>query len=64
MLGQGTELLIASDRTPLKKDLQQPPELQESRSRVIESIGEPDRIRTCDLLIKSQLLYQLSYGPA
>ena len=26
--------------------------------------GEPDRIRTCDLLIKSQLLYQLSYGPA
>ncbi len=26
-------------------------------------IGEPDRVRTCDLLIKSQLLYQLSYGP-
>lgn len=26
--------------------------------------GEPDRIRTCDPLIKSQLLYQLSYGPA
>ena len=26
-------------------------------------IGEPDRIRTCDPLIKSQLLYQLSYGP-
>ena len=26
--------------------------------------GGPDRIRTCDLLIKSQLLYQLSYGPA
>ena len=25
--------------------------------------GGPDRIRTCDLLIKSQLLYQLSYGP-
>ena len=25
--------------------------------------GEPDRIRTCDPLIKSQLLYQLSYGP-
>ena len=23
--------------------------------------GEPDRIRTCDPLIKSQLLYQLSY---
>ena len=29
----------------------------------IEEIGEPDRIRTCDPLIKSQLLYQLSYGP-
>lgn len=25
--------------------------------------GEPDRIRTCDPLIKSQLLYLLSYGP-
>jgi hypothetical protein len=25
--------------------------------------GEPDRIRTCDPLIKSQLLYQLSYRP-
>ena len=25
--------------------------------------GEPDRDRTCDPLIKSQLLYQLSYGP-
>ena len=28
-----------------------------------EFSGEPDRIRTCDPLIKSQLLYQLSYGP-
>tara|TARA_B100000123_G_scaffold256306_1_gene219340 strand:+ start:170 stop:457 length:288 start_codon:yes stop_codon:yes gene_type:complete len=27
-------------------------------------IGEPDRIRTCGQLIKSQLLYQLSYGPS
>ena len=26
-------------------------------------VGEPDRIRTCDPLIKSQLLYHLSYGP-
>ena len=25
--------------------------------------GERDRIRTCDPLIKSQLLYQLSYAP-
>ena len=28
-----------------------------------EYSGEPNRIRTCDPLIKSQLLYQLSYGP-
>lgn len=27
-------------------------------------IGTPNRVRTCDLLIKSQLLYQLSYGRA
>ena len=33
------------------------------RSDVSENSGEPDRIRTCDPLIKSQLLYQLSYGP-
>ena len=32
--------------------------------QVLEINGEPDRVRTCDLLIKSQLLYQLSYGPA
>ncbi len=25
--------------------------------------GEPNRGRTCDNLIKSQVLYQLSYGP-
>ena len=25
--------------------------------------GERDRIRTCDPLIKSQLLYRLSYAP-
>ncbi len=30
---------------------------------VIFKSGEPDRIRTCDPLIKSQMLYQLSYGP-
>ncbi len=29
----------------------------------MEEIGEPGRIRTSDQLIKSQLLYQLSYGP-
>lgn len=33
------------------------------RMRDIETIGEPRWIRTIDLLIKSQLLYQLSYGP-
>jgi hypothetical protein len=29
-------------------------------SQLIEKYGEPCRIRTCDPLIKSQLLYQLS----
>ena len=29
----------------------------------IDSNNEPDRDRTCDPLIKSQLLYQLSYRP-
>ena len=29
----------------------------------MEESGERDRIRTCDPLIKSQLLYQLSYAP-
>lgn len=28
---------------------------------MIEKLGEPTGIRTLDLLIKSQLLYQLSY---
>ncbi len=32
--------------------------------RRVDFIGEPGRIRTSDPLIKSQLLYQLSYGPA
>ena len=31
---------------------------------IIKKNGTPNRIRTCDLLIKSQLLYQLSYGRA
>jgi hypothetical protein len=30
---------------------------------VIEKIGGRSRTRTCDPLIKSQLLYQLSYAP-
>ncbi len=30
---------------------------------VIANSGEPSRARTCDPLIKSQLLYQLSYRP-
>ncbi len=29
-----------------------------------DKYGEPDRVRTCDNLIKSQVLYQLSYGPS
>jgi hypothetical protein len=33
------------------------------RPQVIDSNGEPSRARTCDPLIKSQLLYQLSYRP-
>jgi hypothetical protein len=32
-------------------------------SEIQRFCGEPDRIRTCDPLIKSQLLYQLSYRP-
>ena len=32
-------------------------------AEVFEIPGEPGRIRTCDPLIKSQLLYRLSYGP-
>ena len=39
------------------------PEKQICQPRFLEILGEPDRDRTCDLLIKSQLLYQLSYGP-
>ena len=31
-------------------------------TQVFDKGGEPDRIRTCDPLIKSQLLYRLSYG--
>jgi hypothetical protein len=30
--------------------------------QVFESLGEPGRNRTCDPLIKSQLLYRLSYS--
>lgn len=30
---------------------------------VIEINGEPSRTRTCDPLVKSQLLYRLSYRP-
>ena len=29
----------------------------------LQNSGEPSRARTCDPLIKSQLLYQLSYRP-
>ena len=33
------------------------------RKGIALSAGEPSWIRTSDLLIKSQLLYRLSYGP-
>ena len=32
------------------------------KSLILLRIGVPDRTRTCGPLIKSQLLYQLSYG--
>ena len=31
-------------------------------TRVVDTIGAPDRSRTCNLLIRSQVLYPLSYG--
>src|SRR5438132_12652035 len=34
-----------------------------ARIPCIDKTGEPSWIRTSDLLIKSQLLYRLSYGP-
>ena len=34
-----------------------------SPGQAARDAGEPSWIRTSDLLIKSQLLYQLSYGP-
>ena len=36
---------------------------QEKPIYISEIYGERDRIRTCDRLIKSQMLYQLSYAP-
>ena len=33
-----------------------------NQAQAVDFDGTPNRIRTCDLLIKSQLLYQLSYG--
>ena len=33
-----------------------------SELQVFEMLGEPGKNRTCDPLIKSQLLYRLSYG--
>jgi hypothetical protein len=42
----------------------QPTRLRELPFFAIEMIGGRSRTRTCDPLIKSQLLYQLSYAPA
>ncbi len=37
-------------------------ERQSNVTQVVDSIGAPDRSRTCNLLIRSQVLYPLSYG--
>jgi len=38
-------------------------EVEESETtQVVDTIGAPDRSRTCNLLIRSQVLYPLSYG--
>ncbi len=39
------------------------PKIHGNLPQVTENNGEPSRARTCDPLIKSQLLYQLSYRP-
>ena len=35
---------------------------ESGRTQVVDTIGAPDRSRTCNLLIRSQVLYPLSYG--
>ena len=35
---------------------------ERERTQAVDSIGAPDRSRTCNLLIRSQVLYPLSYG--
>jgi len=37
-------------------------EQQEQKTQVVDITGAPDRSRTCNLLIRSQVLYPLSYG--
>jgi hypothetical protein len=37
--------------------------ITEALPYLVDSSGEPSRTRTCDPLVKSQLLYQLSYRP-
>ena len=36
--------------------------LEGEATQVFDSSGAPDRSRTCNLLIRSQVLYPLSYG--
>ena len=50
---------------PARHDQNSPPCRVSDRTKKYKGMkegGEPDRIRTCDPLIKSQLLYRLSYG--
>ena len=47
-------------KKPLKKRLILRPFKKSPLSQLLEIVGEPCRNRTCNLLIKSQLLYLLS----
>ena len=48
---------------PLRRRRRERSGARRHRARSIRRAGEPSWIRTSDLLIKSQLLYRLSYGP-
>lgn len=50
----------AAEKVLAEKESRQSRELP---TLMLEKSGEPSRTRTCDPLVKSQLLYQLSYRP-
>ena len=64
-----TTIAICADSTRVKKSLfraRSVPQrgcFQKIYNDIRRIVGEPGRIRTFDPLIKSQLLYHLSYGP-